>query len=102
MTSGPTTDDHGMERSSTVLTIGLALDHAQQRGLRVDVGTSNGRDFASVMVAALDRFCIVLLEDDVPGGRAHVISRDHIVSVSMAREDLLAIEPGMSAAQSGA
>ncbi len=91
-----------MEFSSTVLTIGLALDHAQQRGLRVDVGTSSGRDFGGVAVAALDRFCIVLLEDDVPGGRAHVVSRDHIVSVSMAREDLLAIEPGLPAQEADA
>ena len=85
-----------MERSSAVLTIGLALDHAQQRGLRIDVGTSDGRGFAGVTVAALDRFCIVLLEADVPGGRAHVVSRDHVVSVSMAREDLLALEPSAS------
>lgn len=83
-----------MERSSTVLTIGLALDHAQQHGLQVDVGTSSGRSFPGVTVAALDRFCIVLLETDVPGGRAHVVSRDHVVSVSMDRSDLLSIEPG--------
>jgi hypothetical protein len=91
-----------MERSSMVLTIGLALDHAQQRGLRVDVGTTDGRAFPGVTVAALDRFCIVLLDDEGPGARAHVVNRDHIVHVSMDRSDLLAIEPGMPAAGAGA
>ena len=84
-----------MDRSSTVLTIGLALDHAQQHNVRVDVATTDGRSFVAVTVAALDRFCLVLLEDDSPGARAHVVSREHIVSVSMARHDLLQIEsPG--------
>ena len=89
-----------MDRSSTVLTIGLALDHAQQHGVRIDVATTDGRVLGGVTVAALDRFCLVLLEDDSPGARAHVVSREHVVSVSMARQDLLQIEshPGRSAA----
>jgi hypothetical protein len=81
-----------MDRSSTVLTIGLVLDHAQVHQVPVDVSTTDGRTFARVAVAALDRFCIVLLEDDGPGSRAHVVSREHVVSVSMSRDDLLAIE----------
>lgn len=89
-----------MDRSSTVLTIGLALDHAQVHGVRVDVATTDGRAFVGVTVAALDRFCLILLEDDSPGARAHVVSRDHVVSVSMSRHDLLAIEPA-AAAQPG-
>jgi hypothetical protein len=84
-----------MDRSSTVLTIGLALDHAQQQGVRIDVATTDGRSFVGVTVAALDRFCLVLLEEEAPGARAHVVSREHVVSVSMARQDLLQIEsPG--------
>jgi hypothetical protein len=85
-----------------VLTIGLVLDHAQVHQTPVDVSTSDGRTFAGVAVAALDRFCIVLLEEDGPGSRAHVVSRDHVVSVSMARQDLLEIEShhGRSAASS--
>jgi hypothetical protein len=90
-----------MDRSSTVLTIGLALDHAQVHGIRIDVATTDGRCFGGVTVAALDRFCLVLLEEDSPGARAHVVSRDHIVSVSMARQDLLQIEsPGHTAQHS--
>lgn len=83
-----------------MLTIGLVLDHAQVHQVPVDVSTIDGRTFAGVTVAALDRFCIVLLEDDAPGSRAHVVSRDHVVSVSMARQDLLQIEShaGRSAA----
>ncbi len=89
-----------MDRSSTVLTIGLALDHAQQQGVSVDVATSDGRTFVGVTVAALDRFCLILLEKDSPGARAHVVSREHIVSVSMGRHDLLQIEsPGQQAQQ---
>lgn len=82
-----------MERTSTVLTIGLALDYAQQRGMRIDVGTSDGRTFPGCSVVALDRFCIVLLEDEGPASRAHVVSREHVVSVSMSRHDLLMIGP---------
>ena len=81
-----------MSHSSAILTIGLALDHAQQHGLLVDVGTSSGRDFSAVRVAAIDRFCVVLFEDDAIDSRAHVVSRDHVVSVSLRRSDLLAIE----------
>jgi hypothetical protein len=91
-----------MDRSSTVLTIGLALDHAQQQGVRIDVATTDGRSFVGVTVAALDRFCLVLLEEESPGARAHVVSREHIVSVSMARQDLLQIEsPGHPAQAAG-
>ena len=75
-----------------MLTIGLVLDHAQVHQVPVDVSTSAGRTFAGVGVAALDRFCIVLLEEDGPGSRAHVVGREHVVSVSMSREDLLAID----------
>jgi hypothetical protein len=81
-----------MDRSSTVLTIGLVLDHAQVHQVPVDVSTSDGRVFPGVGVAALDRFCIVLLEDVGPSSRAHVVNREHVVSVSMSRDDLLAIE----------
>jgi hypothetical protein len=91
-----------MTQASAVLTIGLALDHAQMHGLLIDVGTVSGRDFDDVKVAALDRFCIVLLDDDSPGGRAHVVSRDHVVSVSLQRSDLVAIEPGQAARPAGA
>jgi len=82
-----------MDRSSTVLTIGLVLDHAQQRGFHVDVVTTAGTLLEDVSVAALDRFCIVLL-DGSTAGRAHVVVREHVVSVSMSRSDLLAIEGG--------
>ena len=75
-----------------MLTIGLVLDHAQVHQVPVDVSTSDGRTFGGVTVAALDRFCLVLLEADHPGSRAHVVSREHVVSVSMSRADLLAIE----------
>jgi hypothetical protein len=80
-----------MDLSSSTLTIGLALEHAQQRGARVDVATGSGRIFVRVTVAALDRFCIVLLDDDLDG-QAHVVSRDAVTSVSMDREALLAID----------
>ena len=90
-----------MTHSSVMLTIGLALDHAQQHGLRVDVGTSNGRDFPDVHVAAIDRFCVVLMEDDGPDGKAHVVSREHVVSVSLRRSDLLALEAGQGARAAG-
>lgn len=90
-----------MDRASTVLTIGLALDYAQVHGVRVDVATTDGRAFVAVTVAALDRFCIVLLEEDSPGARAHVVAREHVVSVSMARHDLLAIEPTAQSQHSG-
>jgi hypothetical protein len=81
------------ERNSMVLTIGLALDHAQQRGLRVDVGTSDSRTFPG---SPSQRWTVLhrLLDDDGPGARGHVVNRDHIVHVSMDRSDLLAIEPG--------
>ncbi len=79
-----------MDLGSATLTLGLALDHAHQAGARVDVATGSGRIFVRVTVAALDRFCIVLL-DDGPDGQAHVVSRDAITSVSMGRDALLAI-----------
>ncbi len=79
-----------MDLRSATLTLGLALDHAHQSGARVDVATGSGRIFVRVSVAALDRFCIVLL-DDGPDGQAHVVSRDAITSVSMGRDALLAI-----------
>lgn len=90
-----------MSSSSAILTIGLALDHAQQHGLRVDIGTTNGKGFVGVHVAAIDRFCVVLMEDDSVDSRAHVVSRDHVVSVSLRRSDLLAIETGASARVAG-
>ena len=80
-----------MNLSSSTLTIGLALEHAHARGSRVDVATGSGRVFHRVSVAALDRFCIVLLDDDIDG-QAHVVSRDAVTSVSMEREALLAID----------
>jgi hypothetical protein len=79
-----------MDLSSATLTIGLAVDHALQRGARIDVATASGRTFVAVTVAALDRFCIVLL-DDALGGQAHVVTRDAITSVSMDRDAFLAI-----------
>ena len=86
-----------MELSSTMLTIGLALDHAHQTGARVDVGTGGGRAFVRVTVGALDRFCIVLLDDGVDG-QAHVVARDAVTSVSMSRDALLAINADRAAA----
>jgi hypothetical protein len=80
-----------MQSSSTALTIGLALDHAQMHGSRIDVTTSN-RVFATVTVAALDRFCIVLVDVDAPGAQAHVVSRESIIGVSMDRSELLSLE----------
>jgi hypothetical protein len=90
-----------MVQSSVMLTIGLALDHAQQHGLRVDVGSSSGRDFRDVQVAAIDRFCVVLMDDDGPDGKAHVVSREHVVSVSLRRSDLLALEAGQGVRAAG-
>ncbi len=75
-----------------VVTIGLTLDHAMTHGSRIEVTTSSGRVFRSVTVAALDRFCIVLLDADAPGAQAHVVSRDSIISVSIDRSDLIALE----------
>jgi len=87
-----------MHLSSATLTIGLALDHAHQSAARVDVATGSGRLFAGVTVAALDRFCIVLL-DDALNGQAHVVSRDAVTSVSMGRDALLAINADRVAAR---
>jgi hypothetical protein len=76
------------------LTLGVVLSEAHERGLHVDVETRSGRVYADVTVAALDQFCIVLLTSG-PGGRAHVVTRDHVVAVSMDRRSLLEIEPNV-------
>jgi hypothetical protein len=81
-----------VQTSSMVVTIGLTLDHALTHGSRIEVTTSSSRVFTSVTVAALDRFCIVLLDADAPGAQAHVVSRDSITSVSIDRSELLALE----------
>jgi len=70
---------------STLMTIGLVLDVALQRGLHVDVETSTGRLYSGVRVSAVDRFCVVLLD----GSRAHVVSREHLVSVSLGADQVL-------------
>jgi hypothetical protein len=86
-----------MDLGSSTLTIGLVLDHAHQSGGRVDVATGSGQIFVGVTVAALDRFCIVLLDGDIDG-QAHVVSRDAVTSVSMRRDALLAISTDRHAA----
>lgn len=64
---------------SMLVTVGLALDLAHDRGLAVDVETTTGRRYAGVTVGAVDRFCVILLD----GARAHVVDRAHLVSVSL-------------------
>lgn len=93
---------HGINMT---LTIGAVLEEACDRGLRVDVETVSGRLYESVLVAALEQFCVVLLDDgdEGPDGvpwradgrrpRAHVVSRDHLAGVSLDRAAFLQIEP---------
>lgn len=70
------------------LTLGVVLAEAYERGLRLDVETASGRVFRGVQVAALEQFCVVLLDD-----RAHVLARDHLAAVSLDRSAFLEIEP---------
>ena len=70
---------------SMLVTIGLVLDLAAERGLRVDVETTTGRMHEHVLVAGVDRFCVVLLD----GTKAHVVAREHLVSVSLAQDSVL-------------
>ena len=74
-------------QGSTMVTVGFALDVAHQRGLRVDVETTTGRTFVEVLVGGLDRFCVILLD----GHKAHVVSREHVVAVSLDQAMLLEI-----------
>ncbi|HTE74688.1 MAG TPA: hypothetical protein VK640_16045 [Actinomycetes bacterium] len=74
-------------QSSTMVTVGFALDVAHQRGMRVDVETTTGRAFVHVLVGGIDRFCVILLD----GHKAHVVSREHVVSVSLDQSMLLEI-----------
>lgn len=64
---------------SAIVTVGFALDVAHQRGIRVDVETTTGRSFVHVLVGGVERFCVILLD----GHKAHVVSRDHVVAVSL-------------------
>jgi hypothetical protein len=70
------------------LTLGAVLDEACSRGLRVDVETRTGRLYCGVEVAALEQFCVVLLDE-----RAHVVARDQLAAVSLQRGDFLQLEP---------
>ena len=70
-----------------MVTVGFALDVAHQRGLRVDVETTTGRAFLHVIVGGIDRFCVVLLD----GHKAHVVSREHVVAVSLEQALLMEI-----------
>lgn len=70
---------------SMLVTVGLALDLAHQRGLPVDVETTTGRRYAGVTVGAVDRFCVILLD----GIKAHVVDREHLVAVSLDQGCLL-------------
>ena len=70
---------------SMMVTVGFALDVAHQRGMRVDVETTTGRSYVHVLVGGLDRFCVILLD----GHKAHVVSREHVVAVSMDQSLLL-------------
>ena len=79
------------------MTIGVVLDMAMQRGLRVDVETSTGRLYRDVHVGGVDRFCVVLVE----GARAHVVTREHLVAVSMGAEHVLEIADEVPAQQAG-
>jgi hypothetical protein len=76
------------------LTLGVVLSEAFERGLHIDVETRSGRVYTDVTVAAQDQFCIVLLSSGT-GGRAHVVTREHVVAVSMDRRSLLEIEPNV-------
>jgi hypothetical protein len=77
----------GSVQSSTMVTVGFALDVAHQRGMRVDVETTTGRTFVHVLVGGIDRFCVILLD----GHKAHVVSREHVVAVSLDQSMLLEI-----------
>ena len=70
---------------SMMVTVGFALDVAHQRGMRIDVETTTGRSYVHVLVGGLDRFCVILLD----GHKAHVVSREHVVAVSMDQALLL-------------
>lgn len=70
---------------SMMVTVGFALDVAHQRGMRVDVETTTGRSYVHVLVGGLDRFCVILLD----GHKAHVVSREHVVAVSLDQAMLL-------------
>ena len=70
------------------LTLGVVLAEACERGLRVDVETTTGRRYEGVHVAALEQFCVVLLDD-----RAHIVARDQLAAVSLDRHAFLQIEP---------
>jgi hypothetical protein len=70
---------------SMMVTVGFALDVAHQRGMRVDVETTTGRSYVHVLVGGLDRFCVILLD----GHKAHVVSREHVVAVSLDQALLL-------------
>lgn len=67
---------------SMLVTIGLVLDLAMERQLPLDVETTTGRRYTNVLVGGVDRFCVVLMD----GMSAHVVTRDHIVAVSLPRE----------------
>ncbi|MGH8892980.1 MAG: hypothetical protein ACRDWY_06685 [Actinomycetes bacterium] len=71
------------------LTLGIVLEEARERGLRVDVETATGRVYEGVRVAALEQFCVVLLDDLA----AHVVAREHLAAVSLDRSAFLEIEP---------
>lgn len=72
-------------QSSMLATIGSALQSAFDTGVHVDVETTTGRVFSNVSVGAVERFSIVLLN----AATAHVVSREHIVSVSLEWEGSL-------------
>ena len=72
---------------SMMVTVGFALDVAHQRGMRIDVETTTGRSYVHVLVGGLDRFCVILLD----GHKAHVVSREHVVAVSMDQSLLMEI-----------
>lgn len=71
--------------SSMLVTVGLALDIALQRGLQVDVQTTTGSTYADVLVGAVDQYCVILLD----GTKAHVVAREHLVSVSLEQNSVL-------------
>lgn len=79
---------------SMYVTVGMVLDQAHQRGLTVDVDLASGRTLRAVTVAALEQHSVVLLaaaNQDRPG-RAHIVTRDHVVGVSMDSSDLLELD----------
>ena len=50
-------------------------------------GATTGRAFVHVLVGGIDRFCVILLD----GHKAHVVSREHVVAVSLDQSMLLQI-----------